>query len=80
MNMDLRLPRYQWGQPVSAARDLVNDGSYPECPADALLAPQGTRGEIVQVGTVVEGQIPVYLVSFPSGRVVGCWEEELQAL
>ena len=79
MIMDLRMPRFQWGQPVVALTDLVNDGSYPDCAPDELLAAHGSTGEVVQVGQTVEGQIPVYLVSFPNGRVVGCLEEEIRA-
>jgi len=79
MSIDLREPRYQWGQPVVALIDLVNDGSYPDCAADELLAGNGSTGEVVQVGTIIEGQIPIYLVSFPNGRVVGCREEEIGA-
>lgn len=78
--MDMREPRYQWGQPVVARIDLINDGSYPECEPAALLAAAGERGEIVQVGALVEQQVPVYLVSFPTGRVVGCLEEEIGAV
>jgi nitrogen fixation protein NifZ len=74
------MAKYQWGQPVLARVDLVNDGSYPDCPADALLAVDGTQGQIVQVGTVVDGNIPIYLVEFSNGRVVGCLEEEIGAL
>jgi len=80
MNVDPRIAKYQWGQPVLAQVDLVNDGSYPDCAADELLAASGTRGQIVQVGTVVDGNIPIYLVEFPNGRVVGCLEEEIGAL
>lgn len=72
-----RAARYQWGQPVSAAVDLVNDGSYPEAAADALLVPAGARGEIVNVGHHVDSDTPVYLVEFAGGRVVGCLEHEL---
>ena len=80
MNLDIRTPRYQWGQPVAALKDLINDGSYPDCAADELLAADGTRGEVVQVGRVADSQIPVYLVAFPNGRVVGCLEEEIGAV
>jgi len=34
----------------------------------------------VQVGTVVDANIPIYLVEFPNGRVVGCLEQEIGAL
>jgi nitrogen fixation protein NifZ len=75
--LDIREPKYQWGQPVVAAIDLVNDGSYPDMPDEALLVPSGTRGEIVQTGMHEEANIPVYLVEFPDGKVIGCLEEEL---
>jgi len=76
---EIRLPKFQWGQPVVAAIDLVNDGSYPDCAADELLTAQGTQGEVVQVGSHVETQTPIYLVEFPNGRVVGCMEDEISA-
>ena len=72
-----RVPKYQWGQRVRTAQDLHNDGSYPEAAPDALLAAQGDAGEIVNVGTHVDSDTPVYLVQFPLDRVVGCLEEEL---
>jgi nitrogen fixation protein NifZ len=75
--MDLRTPKYQWGQPVTARCDLRNDGSYPDAAPDEMLAASGVRGEVVRVGTLADGPVPVYLVSFPDGRVVGCLEEEL---
>lgn len=72
-----REPKYQWGQPVLACIDLVNDGSYPEQPAQALLVETGTPGEIVQIGTHMESNLPIYLVEFQTGHVVGCLEEEI---
>lgn len=75
--LDVREPKYQWGQPVVAAADLRNDGSYPDATDDALLVAAGTRGEIVQTGMHEESHTPVYLVEFPDGKVVGCLEEEL---
>lgn len=73
-------PKYQWGQRVRAAIDLLNDGSFPEQPVDALLAQSGEEGEIVQVGTHVESNTPVYLVEFGPRRVVGCLEGEIAPL
>ncbi|MCB2075140.1 MAG: nitrogen fixation protein NifZ [Novosphingobium sp.] len=75
--IDLREPIYQWGQRVCAAVDLVNDGSHPGVPADALLAAAGTEGEIVNVGHHADSNTPVYLVEFAGETVVGCFEEEL---
>lgn len=72
-----REPRYQWGQPLQAACDLVNDGSYPELAAEALIVAAGTPGEVVNVGHHEGSNTPVYLVEFAGGRVVGCLEEEL---
>lgn len=79
MSLPTAAPRaalYAWGQRVIALDDLVNDGSYPERAADALLAARGAVGEIVNVGHAVEQDEPVYLVEFP-GCVVGCLEEEI---
>lgn len=72
-----REPRYRWGQRVTAALDLYNDGSYPDQPAEALLVRAGDAGEIVQVGAHTESNTPVYLVEFNARHVVGCLEEEI---
>lgn len=74
--LEPRKAKFEWGQRVSAQLDLVNDGSYPDQPEEALLVAQGDVGEIVQVGHHVEANLPVYMVDF-SGRVVGCLEEEI---
>lgn len=74
--IDLREPKFQWGQSVCAAEDLYNDGSLPEAPEDVLLVAAGGPGEIVQIGHHAEANMPVYMVDF--GLVVlGCLEEEL---
>ncbi len=76
-----RMPKFQWGQPVLAAADLYNDGSFPDKEGDALLVKGGSRGEIVQVGSHEETSTPVYLVEFQEeGLVVGCLEEEISPL
>ncbi|WP_315713119.1 MULTISPECIES: nitrogen fixation protein NifZ [unclassified Bradyrhizobium] len=72
-----RLPKYQWGQRVKALIDLVNDGSFPNAPAEAKLVGVGDMGEIVQVGTHTEANMPIYLVEFGEQLVVGCLEEEI---
>jgi nitrogen fixation protein NifZ len=74
-----RNPVYQWGQKVWTETDLHNDGSYPDREPEALLVAAGSEGEIVQVGYHEEANIPVYLVEFANGCVVGCFEEELRA-
>jgi len=75
-----RIPKYQWGQRVKAFIDLRNDGSFPDASGQALLVNAGDTGEIVQVGTHTESNIPVYLVEFTERLVVGCLEEEIVPL
>jgi nitrogen fixation protein NifZ len=75
--MDLRVPKFHWGERVIADIDLVNDGSHPDAAAEELLVQRGTAGEIVNVGSHVDTDTPVYLVEFAGGRVVGCLEQEL---
>lgn len=75
--MEPRQPLYQRGQIVFCLEDLFNDGTHPEFEPDALLISAGSEGEIVQVGHHEEANIPVYMVEFTNGRVVGCFEEEL---
>jgi len=77
--LDLREPKFQWGQPVRAAIDLYNDGSVPEVAEDRLLVVAGGPGEIVQVGHHEEANLPVYMVDF-GVVVLGCLEEELEAM
>jgi nitrogen fixation protein NifZ len=72
-----RTPKFAWGQTVLATEDLFNDGSFPGAPEGAKLVEAGERGEIVNTGTHVEANIPVYLVEFPGNRVIGCLEEEI---
>jgi nitrogen fixation protein NifZ len=77
--LDIREPKFKWGQPVVAMIDLVNDGSYPDFAENALLVASGTRGEVVQTGMHEESNTPVYIVEFPDGKVIGCLEEEIAA-
>ncbi len=76
MMIETREPLYQWGQQVVALVDLVNDGTHPDHPENAVLAEIGSEGEIVQVGRHVEANQPVYMVDF-NGIVIGCLEEEI---
>ena len=77
MMMEPRIPRFQWGQRVKALIDLHNDGSFPDAPLEGLLVGIGDTGEIVQVGTHTETNVPIYLVEFGERLVVGCLEEEI---
>lgn len=75
-----RQARFREGQRVQAEADLINDGSHPNFPAEALLVASGVQGEVVQVGHHVDANLPVYMVEFSNGVVVGCFEEELAAV
>ncbi len=75
--MDLRMARYDWGLKVIASEDIFNDGSYPGKEAGELLVSRDSLGEIVRVGHHEEGNLPLYLVEFSNGMVVGCLEEEI---
>lgn len=72
--------KFEWGQRVKAAKDLFNDGTYPDQPADALLVKAGDAGEVVQVGLHTESNLAIYLVEFSEKQVVGCLDEEITAL
>jgi nitrogen fixation protein NifZ len=72
-------PKYQWGQPVWAVDDLLNDGSFPGRGANDVIAQGGERGEIVQVGRHTDSGTIIYLVEFSGDRVVGCLEPEITA-
>jgi nitrogen fixation protein NifZ len=75
--LDIREPKFQWGQQVVALIDLVNDGSYPDAAQDALLVASGTQGEVVQTGMHEESNTPVYIVEFTNSKVIGCLEAEI---
>jgi nitrogen fixation protein NifZ len=79
MMHDIRLPIFQWGQPVRVLEDIVNDGSHPDFAPDELMVAGGTVGEIANVGHHEESNSPVYLVEFGGRLVVGCFEHELEA-
>jgi nitrogen fixation protein NifZ len=75
--MEPRTARYEWGQRVSAAIDLFNDGSFPAADEGALLVPAGGLGEIVQIGHHTEANVPIYLVEFGPSCVLGVLEDEI---
>lgn len=71
-------PKFDYGQRVRATMDLVNDGSFPDAPEDALLVAAGAEGEIIKIGQHVDLNALVYLVEFGE-RVIGCFEAEIAA-
>ncbi|UVO30617.1 nitrogen fixation protein NifZ [Bradyrhizobium arachidis] len=75
--IEAKRPKFQRGQRVKAMFDLINDGSFPDAPAEGLLVNLGDIGEIVQVGRHTEANLPIYLVEFGEKLVVGCLEREI---
>jgi len=75
--------KFQSGDLVYAAEDLLSDGHVPETTEGQVLVPKGTRGMIVQIGHVEsEPDTPVYLVRFEGsdrelGPPLGCMTTEL---
>lgn len=85
--------KYDMGEMVFATADLFNDelaedgtSLIPDVAPNALLAPAGARGVVVNVGHVAElPQQDIYLVRFETGPdntlgvPIGCMPEELTA-
>jgi nitrogen fixation protein NifZ len=77
--------RYDIGDMVFAAEDILNDGGMPGIDEEeGLIAPTGMRGVVVQYGRAEADEAQhVYLVRFengPDGNLgdpVGCLPSEL---
>jgi nitrogen fixation protein NifZ len=67
------------GDDVRAVRPLRQDGTFPDpgVAVGEVLVPEGTLGQIVDVGLYLQERI-VYAVMFGNGRLVGCLEPELE--
>ncbi|MCB1907600.1 MAG: nitrogen fixation protein NifZ [Rhodocyclaceae bacterium] len=73
---------YRIGELVFASQRIVNDGSLPELPEDAVLAEAGRKGVIVRCGHLAESREEIFLVRFADeggtlGPPVGCLADEL---
>ncbi|MEY4593066.1 MAG: hypothetical protein RIR18_1961 [Pseudomonadota bacterium] len=77
--------KYDIGDLVYAAEDILNDGGMPGvAEEEGLIAPAGMRGVIVEYGRAeADEKQHVYLVRFENGldgnlgNPVGCLPEEL---
>lgn len=80
----MQIEHLQPGDIVYAAVTLHNDGSLPELNEEALIAAEGARGVIVNVGHLEDNPSQsLLLVRFEDekgelGPPVGCWPEELR--
>lgn len=81
----MNLIELQPGDVLYAAMDIINDGSLPGTAEDALIAAEGTRGVLINVGHLEEDpDRELFLVRFENadgvlGMPTGCWPEELRA-
>jgi nitrogen fixation protein NifZ len=85
------MDKFDMGEMVFATADLYNDdltedgaSLIPDVEPNALLAPTGSRGVVVNVGHLPDQpQQAIYLVRFESGPdkalgvPIGCMQEEL---
>lgn len=73
--------RYGPGDLVIAAKDLRQDGTYPDpdLAAGDVIVTKGTPGQVVDVGVYLNEHI-VYAVAFTGLRLVGCLEREVSPL
>ena len=77
--------RYEVGDMIFAAEDILNDGGMPGiAEEEELIAPAGMRGVIVHFGVAeMDETQEIYLVQFENGpdgslgNPVGCLPEEL---
>lgn len=74
---------YEVGEIVFSQADLYNDGGIPDIATEALLAPAGGRGVVVQIGyTESDDSLALYLVRFEDadgklGPPVGVYPDEV---
>ena len=74
------------GDTVYATKELRNDGSIPGLSENELIAAEGTRGVLVNIGHFEEQpDVTLYLVRFENsdlnlGAPIGCWPEEIRTL
>lgn len=74
---------FEPGDTIFAATELTNDGSIPGLAEKALVAKQGTRGVVINIGHFEDQpNRELYLVRFENedlslGPLVGCWPEEI---
>lgn len=79
------LKQLEPGDLLFAATDIKNDGSLPGYDEQALVAPEGRRGVLINTGHLEENpNQEIYLVRFEDeagdlGAAVACWPEELMA-
>ncbi|MBB4397114.1 nitrogen fixation protein NifZ [Bradyrhizobium sp. CIR48] len=68
-------PKYRRGQRVKTAVDLINDHSFPDTEPEGVLLAAGATGEIINVATHTEANVPIYIVDFGEQLLIGCLEE-----
>ena len=80
---DTHQREYEPGDMVYSVKALYNDGSIPVLPEHAIVAEQGARGVVINIGHLEEPpQQTLYLVRFENeektlGPPIGCWPDEI---
>lgn len=77
----------QPGDTIYSARDIYNDGSFPDYGEEALLVQAGSRGVVINIGHLEAApEREVFLVRFEQpgsdalGPQIGCWPEDISEL
>lgn len=86
----MSFPPPEPGDIIYAREDILNDGSHPELPQNAVIASAGTRGLLVNTGEIeideeTQEKRDIFLARFEDdakelGPPVGCWPEEVMGL
>lgn len=71
--------KYQWGNRVVAATDIINDGSYPNKAEGEVIVAKDEAGVVRQIGQDEEKTTYLYIVEF-GDRLVGCFEDEIEII
>ena len=73
-------PKFEYGDEVRVIRNVRNDGTYPGEETGRLLIRRGSIGYVRDVGTFLQDQLIYSVDFFDEQRMVGCREQELQAV
>lgn len=80
----MRALKLEPGDTIYATKELRNDGSLPGLEDDAIVAHEGNRGVLINIGHLEEQESQtLYLVRFENsdldlGPAVTCWPDEIR--
>jgi nitrogen fixation protein NifZ len=77
---DSDLPLFELGQKTRLKKDVRADGTYSFAKMGEIIAYAGEEGYVRNIGSFLQ-VIRIYDIDFiASGRLIGCREDELEAL